>query len=69
MVGVIERGVPIPASRRYGPNRALARRLYPGESFLSTYKDSHSAVMSLIGLRPMRFAVRKTDEGVRVWRV
>jgi hypothetical protein len=73
----IERGIPLPEKRKSGKGHGLARvlrEMQPGESTL--VKDRTQRNMATQACQAARsaadgrtYALRATDDGVRVWRV
>lgn len=68
---VFEKGIPIPATARAGTGKqAKILKMEVGDSFyLSDYTTSQANGLLGLGRKNgMKFAIRKQETGVRVWR-
>jgi hypothetical protein len=70
---VVEQGIPIPPRHKYSLGwLSVMRKMHVGESFLCATNKDVDTVRGLfwkLKKEGLRFQSRKTDEGVRVWRV
>lgn len=63
----IDSDIPLPASRKEQGVTATLRLLKVGDSFLST--ASRNALYSCAHVIGIKLSIRKTPEGLRVWRI
>ena len=73
----IEKGVPIPSARRSHQKDWIVQAvgaMSVGDSFLCDFRPNKRGCYALASvltarLKPKRFAARKTEKGIRIWRV
>lgn len=70
---VIEKGVPLPSprGRPFGSASIMGtmRRMEVGDSLLLPGRKVTSLTSTIVQLRPLKYACRTVEGGVRVWRV
>jgi hypothetical protein len=76
MTFTVESGIPVPARKggRAGGSKYPFATMEIGQSFLVDSETKIGTIRSAVGAftkthKGYRFAIRQTDEGVRVWRV